>query len=107
MDELRVLIVDDSSVMRASLSKMVAPISSSVLLASNGEEGLATALGNGIDLILSDVDMPDLDGIEMCRRLRQRKARRDQHTDRARDRFGKGVNPFTTPTGNRDPATRR
>ena len=71
MDELRVLIVDDSSVMRASLSKMVAPISSSVLVACNGKEGLATALGNGIDLILSDVDMPDLDGIEMCRQLRQ------------------------------------
>jgi len=78
MEDLRILIVDDSSVMRSSLRKMVAPISQSVVVAENGDEGLAVALNNGIDLILSDVDMPALDGIEMCRRLRQNESTRSK-----------------------------
>lgn len=41
-----------------------------VVAARNGEEGLAKAVKNKPDLILLDIIMPDVDGFEVCRRLR-------------------------------------
>jgi CheY-like chemotaxis protein len=38
--------------------------------ASSGEEALATAAGGGLDLVLVDVNMPQMDGFELTRRLR-------------------------------------
>ncbi len=70
MNNPRILIVDDSAVMRTSLARMVAPLSAVVQLASNGEEALAAALRDEIDLIISDVVMPKVDGIELCRQLK-------------------------------------
>ena len=70
MNSPRILIVDDSAVMRTSLARMVAPVTTDVVLAANGEEGLKAVLTNEIDLIISDVVMPNIDGIELCRRLK-------------------------------------
>ncbi len=41
-----------------------------LVVATNGEEALATALDKHPDLILLDVEMPDMDGFETCRRLK-------------------------------------
>ncbi|WP_418263628.1 hybrid sensor histidine kinase/response regulator transcription factor [Flavobacterium faecale] len=41
-----------------------------VLTANNGEEGLSTALEMGPDLIISDLMMPKLNGIEMCKKIK-------------------------------------
>jgi len=71
MHDPTILIVDDSAVMRASLSRALRPISSSILVAENGLEGLEMARRNDVDVILSDVDMPKLDGIGMCRKLKE------------------------------------
>ncbi len=71
MNSPRILIVDDSAVMRTSLARLVAPVTTNILLAANGEEALATALRDEIDLIISDVVMPRVDGIELCRRLKE------------------------------------
>jgi DNA-binding NarL/FixJ family response regulator len=38
--------------------------------ASSGEEALATAAGGGLDMVLVDVNMPQMDGFELTRRLR-------------------------------------
>lgn len=41
-----------------------------VIVAANGPEGLALAANQRIDAVLADVEMPDMDGFELCARLR-------------------------------------
>ncbi len=76
VSEIRVLIVDDSSVMRkiveralrqAGLEPMV------VLEAASGVEGLDALRGGAVQLILSDINMPSMDGLEFLRQLRAQK----------------------------------
>jgi len=70
--KLRVLIVDDSSVMRKIVERSLRQAGldlGEVLEASNGVEGLAEAQKGKLDLILSDINMPSMDGIEFVRNL--------------------------------------
>lgn len=72
MTKLRVLIVDDSSVMRKIVERSLRQAGldlGEVLEASNGVEGLAEAQKGKLDLILSDINMPSMDGIEFVRNL--------------------------------------
>lgn len=73
MKRLSVLIVDDSSVVRKILERSLRQAGfglDKVIEASNGADGLAQLHGNPVDLILSDVNMPEMDGIEFLRQLR-------------------------------------
>ena len=67
----RILIVDDSEANRDILSARLAPHGYEVVHAADGEEALAAARERAPDLILLDVMMPKIDGIEVCRRLKQ------------------------------------
>lgn len=69
---LRVLVVDDHEVNRRALALMLEPLNADVVLAESGAEGLERAAAESFDVILMDVNMPDLDGRETTRRLRQR-----------------------------------
>jgi two-component system chemotaxis response regulator CheY len=67
------LIVDDSSVMRKIVERSLRQAGidiQEVFEASNGAEGLALAQEKAVDLILSDINMPVMDGLEFVRRLR-------------------------------------
>ena len=73
MSEMRVLIVDDSSVMRkiverslrqAGLDPMV------VLEAGSGTDALELLKSQSVHLILSDINMPSMDGLEFLRQIR-------------------------------------
>jgi two-component system, chemotaxis family, chemotaxis protein CheY len=69
---IRILIVDDSSVMRKIVERCLRQAGleiSLVLEASNGEEALALLNSNQVDLILSDINMPVMDGLEFVRRI--------------------------------------
>lgn len=73
MREVQALIVDDSSVMRKIVERSlrqagVEPLV--VLEASSGVEGLEVLKTRRVDLILSDINMPAMDGLEFVRRLR-------------------------------------
>jgi two-component system chemotaxis response regulator CheY len=72
MKTMRVLIVDDSSVMRKivgrSLQQAGLPIAQ-VLEAGNGEEALAVLHQGKVDLILCDINMPVMDGLEFVKQL--------------------------------------
>ena len=72
MDNIRALIVDDSSVMRKiverSLRQAGLPIAE-VLESGNGAEALATLQSHKVDLILCDINMPVMDGLEFVRQL--------------------------------------
>lgn len=66
----RVLVVDDNEANRLLLQELLEHQGHQVLLASNGVEALESAATNLPDLMLLDVNMPRIDGLEVCRRLR-------------------------------------
>lgn len=61
-----VLVVEDNRPLRETLAQLFSPFYK-VILADNGAEGLEMAGQNPVDLIVSDVMMPVMDGIELCR----------------------------------------
>jgi len=73
MKPVSVLIVDDSSVMRKIVGRSLRQAGldvAQVLEASNGSEALSLARDNTLDLILSDINMPLMDGLEFVKQLR-------------------------------------
>jgi putative two-component system response regulator len=71
MSERRILIVDDSAVFRTSMKKILASMNAEIILAEDGQEGLDLALQERFDIVVSDIDMPKINGIELCRSLKQ------------------------------------
>ena len=73
MSEVRTLIVDDSSVMRKIVERALrqSGLDLAVILeAGSGTEGLEVLRANHVDLILSDINMPSMDGLEFLRQIR-------------------------------------
>lgn len=67
---LRILLVDDSPIARATEAALVRALGHHVEEAVDGEDGYARASAGNFDFILTDIQMPRLDGIGLCRRLR-------------------------------------
>jgi two-component system response regulator MprA len=67
----RVVVVDDDEALRNAVRRALRLEGYDVTLASDGEEGLARLAGLSADLVVLDVLMPVLDGISVCRRLRE------------------------------------
>lgn len=67
---LKVLTVDDSKAVRIIVRKTFRPYDCQVLEAANGVEGLAMAAKEKPDIILLDVTMPVMDGVEMLTKLK-------------------------------------
>jgi signal transduction histidine kinase len=67
----RVLVVDDVGDHRALLVGMLQPLGFELVEAAGGEQALALAAAHRPDLILMDIVMPDLSGLDVIRRLRQ------------------------------------
>lgn len=73
MTEIRTLIVDDSSVMRKIVERSLrqAGLQTMVVFeAATGTEGLEVLKTRQVDLILSDINMPSMDGLEFLRQIR-------------------------------------
>jgi CheY-like chemotaxis protein len=65
-----VLVVDDQPQNVRLLEALLSPHGYEVLQAASGAEALELAWGRQPDLVLLDVEMPGMDGYEVCRRLR-------------------------------------
>lgn len=66
---MRILAIDDDP-LTLELLKVILSDLAQVDVALGGKEGISAALDNPPDLVLCDVTMPEVDGIEVCRRLR-------------------------------------
>jgi two-component system OmpR family response regulator len=69
---LRILVVEDSVKMAAVLKRGLEEEGYAVDVAGTGEDGLWMAVENPNDVIVLDVMLPDMDGFDVCRRLRER-----------------------------------
>jgi two-component system response regulator PilR (NtrC family) len=66
----RILVIDDDLSIREVLEMLLSNLGHSVDLAENGEVGLGMAMANDYDLIVSDIRMPTLNGLEVLEKLR-------------------------------------
>jgi diguanylate cyclase (GGDEF)-like protein len=66
-----ILIVDDQAVGRTTLKRVLTSDGYHLLTAADGLEALKILESNLVDLVLLDVMMPDMDGFETCRRIRE------------------------------------
>lgn len=67
----KILVIDDDSMMRQGIAAMLKNAGQEVLEASDGDAGLAVALDQKPDAIVSDVHMPHMTGLEMLAKLRE------------------------------------
>jgi two-component system chemotaxis response regulator CheY len=67
----QVLIVDDSRSIRELLTSVLAGAGYKVTSANDGQEGLDTAQTSEFDLVITDINMPQMNGFELLKSLRQ------------------------------------
>lgn len=77
MRQNQILVVDDDEYARRILLAILQDAGYQVSLASNGKEGLEQAQKRQPDLVLLDIRMPDMDGYEVCQRLKANPATHD------------------------------
>jgi DNA-binding response OmpR family regulator len=76
MNKKKILLVDDSNTVLMMEKMILAASGYDVVVAHDGQEGVSKAATEQPDLILLDVVMPKMDGIEACRRLRAQESTR-------------------------------
>jgi CheY-like chemotaxis protein len=62
----KILVVDDNSVVRDVVSRMLSRLGHEVSSADSGEKALSIFLGNIFDIVLSDYEMPGMDGVALA-----------------------------------------
>jgi len=66
----RILLVDDDRALRDAVGRALRLEGHEVIVAADGQEALRVLAGDSVDLVVLDVAMPGMSGIEVCRRLR-------------------------------------
>ena len=67
----RILVIDDDDAVRDSMERMLSSAGYTVRGAATGEDGLSLARGGAFDVILSDMRMPGMSGLDVLRHLRE------------------------------------
>jgi len=66
-----ILVIDDDKLMRLALARILISSGYNVIQASDGEEGLQLYRTQDFDLVITDLIMPDKEGIQIIRELRK------------------------------------
>lgn len=66
-----ILLVDDASLIRSVSSKAAMEAGYNVVLAADGSEGLERIKENDVDIVFSDVNMPNMGGLEMVAEIKK------------------------------------
>lgn len=74
MSRKKILLVDDSATTLMMEQMVLRGQGYEIVTAKNGREAVVTAAGEKPDLILLDVVMPEMNGFEACRRIREQEA---------------------------------
>ena len=67
---MTVLVIDDDAHIRSSIGKFLIARGHTVIEAANGEKGVAVVESQAVDIVITDVKMPNMDGFEVLRRVR-------------------------------------
>jgi len=67
----RILVVDDEEGLRLLYKEELEDEGNEVVVAASGEEALEKLEKNGVDLVLLDIKMPGMDGVEVLRRIKE------------------------------------
>lgn len=70
-DNLRILVVDDEIEIRRFLRASLGMHGNTIIEATNGQDALRMVIDNRPDLTILDLGLPDLDGVEITRRIRE------------------------------------
>jgi DNA-binding NtrC family response regulator len=72
MSKGKILVIDDEAIVRTSCSRTLSPEGYEVKLSQNGADAMKMLEEESFDLVLTDLKMPDIDGIEVLKMIKQR-----------------------------------
>jgi CheY-like chemotaxis protein len=73
----RILVVDDDEMVLMALNELLSPEGYDVHTVLSAKEALEKLDQNGYDLLLLDIIMPEMDGFELCRQIREKETYRE------------------------------
>ncbi|MDP6568082.1 MAG: response regulator [Alphaproteobacteria bacterium] len=89
----RILLIDDDDLVRNVLARMLAAADYEVIEAADGDEGTRMYQGDNVDLVIADIVMPNMEGVETIGKLRQADRKLKIIAISGRSRFGNQINP--------------
>ena len=72
MSKGRILVIDDEDIVRLSCSRTLVPEGYELKMAKNGQEGIKMLEEESFDLVLTDLKMPNMDGIEVLGTIKEK-----------------------------------
>ena len=89
---LRILLAEDNEINRAFATAVLSKRGHVLTHAANGREAVDFAAGEAFDVIFMDVQMPEMDGFDATRDIREMEqiSQRAAHSDRSHDRLRHG-----------------
>lgn len=70
LTSMHTLLIEDNIALAQTVTRYLANNDIQCTLRTDGKEGYMEAVNNGYDVIILDIELPGMDGIEICRRLR-------------------------------------
>lgn len=77
LKKTRILVVDDSATVRAHHLELLKGLNAEIHSANDGQQALSMAMQTPYSLVITDVDMPEMNGIELCQALQANSRTRD------------------------------